>query len=346
MTTPTHAPFHTTRAPRHMVASADGLATQAGLAILAQVATPSTPPSPPTRPSRSPARTCAAWAATCSPWCITRVECSASTPAAAPAAAPSAAAVRADGHEVMPFRHDIRTVTIPGCVDGWVALHERFGSLPDGHPAGAGDLARPDGFPASPLLVGSLARLDARPARTAARAGRPGPPAQRSRAPPRRRRGAARRSRRRAGRVLQGAFGAACCDWATVGTPRPISRAARPSGWPRCKRRPGASTCSPCRPTRRATSRSAPRRWRATWTCPPTPPTNTGHTCSSRPRRWPGSTGPTCCTPAPMATSCCEPSPHVPPRRPAASQRTGRCRPRPATPRTCAPPIPRAWACR
>ena len=34
MTTPT--PFHTTRAPRHMVSSADALATQAGLAILAQ----------------------------------------------------------------------------------------------------------------------------------------------------------------------------------------------------------------------------------------------------------------------------------------------------------------------
>ena len=29
----------------------------------------------------------------------------------------------------MPFRHDIRTVTVPGCVDGWVALHARFGRL-------------------------------------------------------------------------------------------------------------------------------------------------------------------------------------------------------------------------
>ncbi|MEQ1702957.1 MAG: gamma-glutamyltransferase, partial [Ilumatobacteraceae bacterium] len=35
MTTGTHAPFSTTRAPHHMVASADGLATQAGLAMLA-----------------------------------------------------------------------------------------------------------------------------------------------------------------------------------------------------------------------------------------------------------------------------------------------------------------------
>src|ERR1700687_1164740 len=27
--------------------------------------------------------------------------------------------LRADGHTVMPFRGDIRSVTIPGCVDGW-----------------------------------------------------------------------------------------------------------------------------------------------------------------------------------------------------------------------------------
>ena len=30
----------------------------------------------------------------------------------------------------MPFRGDIRTVTVPGCVDGWLALHDRFGRLP------------------------------------------------------------------------------------------------------------------------------------------------------------------------------------------------------------------------
>ena len=29
----------------------------------------------------------------------------------------------------MPMRHDIRTVTVPGCVDGWIALHERYGRL-------------------------------------------------------------------------------------------------------------------------------------------------------------------------------------------------------------------------
>ena len=37
-----------------------------------------------------------------------------------------AEAMRAEGLTEMPLRHDIRTVTVPGCVDGWVALHERF----------------------------------------------------------------------------------------------------------------------------------------------------------------------------------------------------------------------------
>lgn len=72
----------------------------------------------------------------------------------------SADALRAERHTSMPFRHDPRTVTVPGCVDGWMALHERFGRLDLAtvlHPAitlAAG------GFPASPLLVGSLRTLD------------------------------------------------------------------------------------------------------------------------------------------------------------------------------------------
>ena len=40
-----------------------------------------------------------------------------------------AAALRAEGFTAMPFRGDVRSVTIPGCVDGWTALHERFGLL-------------------------------------------------------------------------------------------------------------------------------------------------------------------------------------------------------------------------
>jgi gamma-glutamyltranspeptidase/glutathione hydrolase len=69
-------------------------------------------------------------------------------------------ALRAEGRTEMPFRHDVRSVTVPGCIDGWIALHERFGSLPLAEIlAPAIDLAE-QGFPASPLLVGSVARLD------------------------------------------------------------------------------------------------------------------------------------------------------------------------------------------
>ncbi len=69
-------------------------------------------------------------------------------------------ALRAEGHATMPFRHDIRSVTVPGCVDGWLALHARFGTLDLADLlAIAIDLAE-HGFAASPLLVGSLDRLD------------------------------------------------------------------------------------------------------------------------------------------------------------------------------------------
>ncbi|MGZ4770088.1 MAG: gamma-glutamyltransferase family protein, partial [Ilumatobacteraceae bacterium] len=71
-----------------------------------------------------------------------------------------ASALRAEGHADMPFRLDIRSVTVPGCVDGWVALHERFGTLPLSvlfEPAIALAAA---GFPASPLLVTSAARIE------------------------------------------------------------------------------------------------------------------------------------------------------------------------------------------
>lgn len=71
-----------------------------------------------------------------------------------------ASSLRAEGHTVMPLRHDIRSVTVPGCVDGWIALHERFGSMALADVlAPAIDLAS-GGFAASPLLVGALERVD------------------------------------------------------------------------------------------------------------------------------------------------------------------------------------------
>lgn len=71
-----------------------------------------------------------------------------------------AGALRDEGATSMPFRHDVRAVTVPGCVDGWIALHTRFGSMPlEDLLAPAIDLAE-IGFPASPLLAGSVQRLD------------------------------------------------------------------------------------------------------------------------------------------------------------------------------------------
>ncbi len=71
-----------------------------------------------------------------------------------------AAALRQDGHHDMPFRHDIRSVTVPGCVDGWMALHERFGHLDLAAVLGPATRLAAGGFPASPLLVGSLELVD------------------------------------------------------------------------------------------------------------------------------------------------------------------------------------------
>src|SRR3954451_6763927 len=71
-----------------------------------------------------------------------------------------AAALRAEGRTEMPFRHDIRSVTVPGCVDGWVTLHERFATLPLATLLAPAIALAADGFPASPLLVGAAARAD------------------------------------------------------------------------------------------------------------------------------------------------------------------------------------------
>ncbi len=74
----------------------------------------------------------------------------------------SAARLRAEGRTEMPLRHDVRVVTVPGCVDGWVALNARFGHL------GLDELFTPavrlaeGGFPATAELVAVLATLDER----------------------------------------------------------------------------------------------------------------------------------------------------------------------------------------
>jgi gamma-glutamyltranspeptidase/glutathione hydrolase len=55
--------------------------------------------------------------------------------------------------DIMPVRGDIRSVQVPGAVDGWLALHERYGRLPlDEVLAPAIELAG-EGFPASIMLA-------------------------------------------------------------------------------------------------------------------------------------------------------------------------------------------------
>ena len=61
--------------------------------------------------------------------------------------------LRDDGHQTMPVRGDIRSVQVPGAVDGWLALHERYGRLPlDDVLAPAIELAE-EGFSASVMLA-------------------------------------------------------------------------------------------------------------------------------------------------------------------------------------------------
>ena len=48
----------------------------------------------------------------------------------------------------MPFHGDVRSAPVPGCVDGWLALHERFGRLPLADVLGAAIGYAADGFPA------------------------------------------------------------------------------------------------------------------------------------------------------------------------------------------------------
>ncbi len=162
-------PRSTVRAPHHMVASADQLATSAGLAIFAQGG----------NAVDAAIATNAAIAVTGPHLCglggdlfalihiddpsspETPGETYALNSSGRAGSGADAATLRAEGFSEMPFKLDVRSVTVPGCIDGWMALHARFGSLPlDVILAPARRLAA-EGFPASPLLVGSLRRLDA-----------------------------------------------------------------------------------------------------------------------------------------------------------------------------------------
>jgi gamma-glutamyltranspeptidase/glutathione hydrolase len=64
--------------------------------------------------------------------------------------------MRAQGHTVMPAKGDIRSVPIPGCVDGWLALHRRYGRLPLVEVLGPARQLAISGFPVSPLLAATI----------------------------------------------------------------------------------------------------------------------------------------------------------------------------------------------
>jgi gamma-glutamyltranspeptidase / glutathione hydrolase len=155
---PLLSPFSSIRSPGAMVSSADQLATQAGLAIFAIGG----------NAVDAAIATNAAIAVTAPHLCgmggdlfaiihhdgdPQPMVLNASGRAGSGA---SADAIRNDGHALMPFRHDIRTVTVPGCVHGWMTLHEQFATLPRSNLLAPAIRLAAEGFPASPLLVGAL----------------------------------------------------------------------------------------------------------------------------------------------------------------------------------------------
>jgi gamma-glutamyltranspeptidase/glutathione hydrolase len=67
--------------------------------------------------------------------------------------------LRGEGHTQMPFTGDIRVVPVPGCVDGWIALHRRLGRLPLADILAPAIAYADDGFPAAITLAGAVARF-------------------------------------------------------------------------------------------------------------------------------------------------------------------------------------------
>ncbi len=71
--------------------------------------------------------------------------------------------LRGEGHSFMPRTGDIRCVPVPGCVDGWLALHSRYGRLPLARVLEAAMVYADEGFPASLSLTGAAQSVQALP---------------------------------------------------------------------------------------------------------------------------------------------------------------------------------------
>jgi gamma-glutamyltranspeptidase / glutathione hydrolase len=148
------APFATRTGARGLVAAADQLAVSAGITVLAQNGSG----------ADAAVATAAAMAVVGPHLCGLGGDMLAMV--CAPGGTPEAllgvgragsgsdpARMRAEGLATMPLRGDIRSVQVPGAVDGWLALHERYGRLAWADVlAPAIELAE-DGFPASIMLA-------------------------------------------------------------------------------------------------------------------------------------------------------------------------------------------------
>ena len=210
----------------------------------------------PTPCSPSPRRTCAGWAATCSPWSTTptapRPTCS--TPPGRAGSGADADRLRAEGHTDMPFTGDVRSATGAGlrrrlgarCTSATAACPLGRGPGP-GPPAGRRTGSRPRRC--SSFMLHTLDGLEGCDELALH------PPRRRRAAPAPGRRPPARGDRRRRPRRRSTAASSArpCWRWAPASSPpttwppsRPLGRAARRSG---C----GATTSGPCRRRRRAT---------------------------------------------------------------------------------------------
>ena len=63
------------------------------------------------------------------------------------------ARLRAEGMATMPLRGDVRSVQVPGALDGWLALHERYGRSPLADVLAPAIELADEGFPASIMLA-------------------------------------------------------------------------------------------------------------------------------------------------------------------------------------------------
>ena len=61
--------------------------------------------------------------------------------------------VRSEGHQEIPLRDHLAAVPVPGAVDGWLALHSRYGHLPIADVLAEAVRIADGGFAASPLLA-------------------------------------------------------------------------------------------------------------------------------------------------------------------------------------------------